>query len=178
MNQSVLLKSLVSLPLAFLLFAAHAEITIETLKPFKSLCIAEQATGFNWKEGGWILQRYIEKKYILQKLDYEREIAAAKFVDRPQLCTKPKVTVYEKHAWVSACYIFNEWGEAPSLMINAQDCDESYVDDKLVAIKCQNIGRFKPNGLFVKFPSSESLDLSNSITKDSMVLSVGKCGVL
>ena len=178
MNIYVLIKSFVSVLFGFLWIAAHAEITTETLKPFKSLCIAEQATGFNWKDGSWTPQKFKGDKYIIQKLDYEREIAASSFVDRPLRCEKPTITGSAAYTWVKACYAISEWGEAPFLFSQSRQCTELYVDEKLVSIQCSDIGRFKPNGLFVMLPSSESLDLSNSTSKDSIVLSVGKCGVL
>jgi hypothetical protein len=158
---------------------AHSQVTVQTLKPFKSLCISDQETGFDWKDGKWISKKFIPEKYILSKLDYEKAIASEKFIDRPMACGLPKVTkIDEKTSYVSACYAIYTFGSSPIIAVDAQDCIESFTNGNIDFVQCSNVGRFNPNGLFVKLPPSTSMDLSNKTSKDSISLAVGTCGVL
>ncbi len=156
-----------------------AQVTPQTIQPFKSLCIADQESGFNWSNGKWIPAKFEPGKYILQKIDYEEKMLSKNSTERPMLCSKPSATNVDKEKdIVRACYAVQKFGGVIHNWFHANDCYESFKDGKIQEIQCSGVGKFKPNGFFVKLPSYISMDLSTGDEKDSMVLSVGICGVI
>lgn len=159
--------------------SVRAQVTPQTIQPFKSLCIAEQASGFDWNNGKWVHQKFVPKKYILQKIDYEKSMLSGKIVDQPVLCKKPSTTNINKELdIVTACYVVIEFGKVAFNVIDAIECHESFSNGNIKNISCKGVGNFTPNGGFVMLPSSSSLDVSFAKEKDSMAVSVGTCGVL
>lgn len=156
-----------------------AQVTTQTIQPFKSLCIGEQASGFNWNNGKWEHTKFIPEKYILQKIDYEEKMLSKNFLERPISCSKPKATNVDKEKdIVLACYAAIKFGEVASLFFDATDCYESFKDGKIQEIQCKGVGNFKPNGSFVMLPPYNSMDLSADNVKASLALTVGVCGIL
>lgn len=178
------MKILISLVLGLfglLSVNVFAEVTPQTIKPFKSICISNHETGFNWSNGEWMPAKFKTQKYILEKIDYEKEINASNSTERPFLCSAPKVQkIDEGSDLVTACYAISEFGGPPRTNLDARDCIEGFRFGNIQMIQCRGIGNFKPNGLFVKLPSQTSMDLSSDRekNKDSISLAVGTCGVL
>jgi len=156
------------------------EITVDSIKPFTSLCVGENSTGFNWIEGKWVRTNFKPEKYLLQKINYEKEMLSPNFNDQPLLCNKPSLQTYSSSGWafVKACYVFRPFGTPLSMLTDAKQCLETFRNGSLDNINCEGIGLFKPNGLFVKLPSYISMDLRSSTSKDSMALEVGICSAL
>jgi hypothetical protein len=156
-----------------------AQVTTQTIQPFKSLCIGEQASGFDWKNDKWEHTKFKPEKYILQKIDYEERMLSKNYIERPISCSKPKATNVDKEKdIVLACYAANKFGQVASYLFDAADCFELFKDGKIQEIQCSGVGKFKPNGSFVMLPSNISMDLSTGNEKDSLVLTVGVCGIL
>lgn len=176
------MKILIISTLIFFHISSVAQISTSTLRTFTSLCIAENSTGYNWRNGKWIQTNFNNEKYLFQKIDYDEKITSPNITDRPLLCNKPDVTSIEnngKNAIVKACYSMREFGAQVNVLLDSQNCYESYKNGELEVIQCSNLGNFKPDGLFVKLPSYISMDLSmNKEKKDSMTLVVGKCSIL
>jgi len=155
-----------------------AQVTPQTIKPFKSLCVDEKSTGFNWNNGKWEAATFNLSKYTLEKIDYNKQILSEKVIDRPLSCEKPTATnVDNEKDVVLACYAVNRFGRPTYNAIHAANCLESFKGGQIESIYCSGVGSFKPNGLFVKLPTPTALDLSDGNYKDSMVVSVGTCGV-
>jgi hypothetical protein len=172
------IKRLAAIFIALMPISIGAQVTTQTVKPFKSLCISDKETGFNWSNGGWVAVNFKSDKYILKKIDYDSASASNDPSERPLLCKPPEVLYeYKNITSVRACYSFSTFGR-PTSAFDMQDCSEVFNNGRLERVDCKGIGRFKPNGLFIKLPSDTSMDLSDEKTKDSMVLAVGTCGVL
>jgi hypothetical protein len=163
-------------------FFATAEITTASIKPFTSLCIADDSTGYNWRNGKWIQANFNTKRYLLQKLDYEKQINSENVIDRPLSCDKPTATIInasKNNVVVKACYSLRNFGSKLNVLAESQNCYESFKNGELELIQCPGLGNYKPDGLFVKLPSYISMDLSNNKDeKDSISLAIGKCSVL
>lgn len=152
--------------------------TATTVPYFTSLCIADEAVGFNWRNGRWTFTRFQPERYTFQKIDLERYRQETVLTRRPLLCSDAEVTKITNGAIVKACYVVHRFGEQPFLPGDASMCYESHINGNLELIQCPGVGNFLPNGLFVKLPVSTSMLLKDESTKDSMVVSVGKCGVV
>jgi len=168
----------------WLLFSAAtspllAQVTPQTIPPFKSLCIAEEASGLDWENGKWKHKRFIGEKYILEKIDYEKTIISEKTIDQPISCSKPNaIKISDERFIVTACYALKIFGRVSMNLLDADDCKESFKAGKIELISCKGVGTFLPNGPFIKLPSSGSLNISADKEKDSLVVSAGTCGVL
>ena len=168
----------------WLLFSAVAspllaQVTPQTIPPFKSLCIDEEASGLDWENGQWKHTKFFPRKYILEKIDYEKTIISKRAADRPFSCSKPNaIKVDDEQFIVTACYALKIFGRVSMNLLDADDCKESFTAGKLESIFCKGVGRFLPNGPFIKLPSSGSLNISKDKEKDSLVVSAGTCGVL
>lgn len=162
-------------------FFATAQITTSSIKPFTSLCIADNSTGYNWRNGKWIKVNFNPKRYLLQKLDYEKQMISVDIIDMPLSCEKPNANIIDeikKNVIVKACYSLREFGSKINLLADSQNCYESFKNNELELIQCPGLGNFKPDGLFVKLPTYISMDLSNNNEKDSITLDVGNCSSL
>jgi hypothetical protein len=156
-----------------------AQVTPQTLKPFKSLCIDEKSTGYNWNNSRWDVATFNLSKYTLEKVDYDKGMLSEKVIDRPLSCGRPTATnIDNEKDIVLACYAVNRFGRPTYNAVHAANCLESFKGGVIQSIYCSGVGSFRPNGLFIKLPTPTALDVSDSIYKDSMVVSVGTCGVL
>jgi hypothetical protein len=165
--------------LAMFAIPAIAEVNVNSTPPFTSICVADRATGFNWRAGGWVETRFRPERYTLQKLDFSKLASEQDPRKRPVLCDVPEAHNYPGGvAVVKACYAVYDFGREPLMLADANNCYESYKDGRLEFIQCPSTGNFKPNGYFAKLPSSTSLSVGSEAEKDSMVLSVGTCGVV
>jgi hypothetical protein len=166
----------------WLLFSAVAspllaQVTPQTIQPFKSLCIAEETSGLDWENGKWKHTRFKGEKYILEKIDYEKAIISEKILDRPISCSKPNaLKIVDDYFIVTACYALKNFGKVESNVIKAGDCLESLKGGIIQSISCKGVGMFLPNGSFIKLPLV--LDISTNKEKDSLAVSTGTCGVL
>lgn len=162
------------------LILSAAEVTVDSVKPFTSLCIGENSTGFDWRGGKWMQTNFKPDKYLLKKIDYEKAMLSPNAIDRPILCNKPSFKSYNTSAlaFVKACYSFTRFGGPSISWIESKMCLESFRSGSFDEINCEGVGRFKPNGLFVKLPSSTSTSLGSEPEKDSLNLEVGTCSVL
>ena len=171
---------LIALLLSSAFYASAQNIDgLNGLKPFTSLCIEDNAVGFNWRNGQWVNAVFAKgDKIIFEKIDYQKADSSNNFMEKPLLCSQPKAhPVPNNFQLITACYSIRKFGDAKS-MLNMNDCYESYKDGVLTGIQCKSEGHFLPNGPFVKLPSHVSMDLSNKSEKDSVVVSVGKCAAI
>ena len=156
-----------------------AEINTNSLPPFKSLCIGEQSTGFNWVNGKWKQTNFNSSRYVLEKIDYSSAMKSKNPIEIPISCKAAVATkVNSELTIVEACYLYYEFGVKPIIMINANMCYESFENGNIKDIDCTGKVKFKPNGLFVALPSNVSMDITNSNYKDSIAITVGTCGQL
>jgi hypothetical protein len=168
----------------WLLFSAAAspllaQVTPQTIPPFKSLCIAEEASGLDWENGKWKHTRFKPEKYILEKIDYEKTIISEKIIDQPISCSKPNAIKFADEKFiVTSCYALKIFGRVSMNLLDANDCEELFTAGKIEAITCKGVGIFLPNGPFIRLPPSKSLDISADKEKNSLVVSAGTCGVL
>lgn len=120
-----------------------AQVTPQTIPPFKSLCIAEEASGLDWENGKWKHKRFIGEKYILEKIDYEKTIISKRIIDQPRSCSKPDAKEFADEKFiVTACYALKIFGRVSLNFFDADDCKESFTAGKLEAISCKGLGRF------------------------------------
>lgn len=142
------------------------------LAPFKSLCIEDSATGFNWTAGKWKQTNFkAGDRYVVSKLSVD-EIARI----APVSCASEKIAEpFFSMRSVAACYTIKPFGEEVAQYLDGETCQESYIDDVLVSVKCDRL-TFLPNGDFIKLPWHANISRKpKNDYKDSLVLSVGLC---
>ena len=148
---------------------------------FKTLCIGEKSTGFNWHNNEWNFVRFKPEKYLVEKLNAERSKGTL-------LCS---YEAKEKKRYETAesaldwgCYSVREGeqglGGPPhlcledwkmvngSLMLQTVSCEE---DDKI---------HFKPDGNFtaVQWNGDRGELAEKSNYKDSLSITVGRCAII
>jgi hypothetical protein len=142
------------------------------IAPFKSLCIEDAATGFNWTAGKWKQANFkVGDRYIVSKLSAEEAKRIA-----PVQCASEKIAEpFFGMRSVAACYTIKAFGEEVAQYLDGETCQESYIDDVLVSVKCERL-TFLPNGDFIKLPWHANIGRKpKNDYKDSLVLSVGVC---
>jgi len=154
---------------------------VKSIPSFKSLCIEEQSTGFNWEKGKWVPTRFIENKYIIQKINLS---SVKRKEDVPFMCRKVlnEIPVFSNFN-AYGCYLVKRIGDDNVTIQNSKTCDEYYdMNTKnLTSIRCEFVDNisFLPDGAFIKIPYI--LDLTskpNNGYKDSMSIAVGTCSTL
>ena len=158
------IAALVTIPV-FAQFAAE-------VGAFTSICIEDQAVGFNWKDGGWRKtnfksgDRYIVRKLSAQEVDAEK----------PMICTEKQSNGFAGFQQISACYEIKDFGTSAGKVLLGEMCQESYQDERLVSIRCAHMS-FLPDGPFIRVPWHRDINPKPSNDyKDSLVVSEGKCG--
>jgi hypothetical protein len=129
-------------------------------RPFKTLCVSEKETGFNWVSGDWVQTNFkAGEKLLIQKMT----------ASDPRCMADKSKGMFG----TSGCYQIEGSGFLPQLIL--ENCDEISEKNTLKVVHCRKIS-FHPDGRFIQFPWHA--DISNnppSGAKDSLVLSVGKC---
>jgi hypothetical protein len=159
------------------------QVNFVRFPPFNTLCIQEDATGYDWRNKKWIQTNFKPtQKYIIKKIEIEKYLTEK---DRSKnqlfLCKHPSLTDFTEdgkkfNAFVDTCYEIKKMGEKGTVL-DHQMCSEYWKDGRLEKISCQDHSPqfyFEPDGSFIQFPWHTNLDNTNK-EKDSLVLSVGSC---
>ena len=152
--------------------------------PFTSFCTEEKSNGFQWSGGEWVPTRFkVESKYVAKKINPDSlEFKGKALVETPLFCNDihqdvVKVGPQLQESARQACYLVTKHGEAPNIM-QAGKCWEKYSrDNQLTEVQCKEMW-FSPNGLFVRPPSTFSMNTSKnppSGRKDSLTIEIGTC---
>ncbi len=152
--------------------------------PFTSFCTEEKSNGFQWSGGEWVPTRFkVESKYVAKKINPDSlEFKGKALVETPLFCNDihqdvVKVGPQLQESARQACYLVTKHGEAPNIM-QAGKCWEQYSrDNQLTEVQCKEMW-FSPNGLFVRPPSTFSMNTSKnppSGRKDSLTIEIGTC---
>lgn len=162
--------SLLAVGICFMSLVASAQTTRE-ISSYSSLCIEDQAVGFNWRNGGWRKTNFESGgKFIARKLN-SREVE----VENPILCEPKVAQEFGSLRKVSACYLIKSFGAQDEKILMGEMCDELYDGDQLLSIRCSHLS-FVPDGAFIKVPWHRNLDPKPANDyKDSLVVSEGKC---
>ena len=141
---------------------------------FKTLCIGEKSTGFDWRNNEWNFTRFRPEKYFIEKLKPERSARTA-------LCWSD---AQEKKRYESndmaldyGCYNVHEGDDHAG---PAHLCLEDWksVNGGLVlqGVSCDQI-KFKPNGNFNAVQWSDDF-AEKSHYKDSLSITEGRCSII
>jgi hypothetical protein len=150
--------------------------------PFSTLCIQEDATGYNWQNKKWIQTNFKPtNKYIIKKIEIEKYSGKDRSKSQLITCKNPSVIDVTQEGkkftgFVDTCYEIKRMGEKASLFDN-QMCSEYWQDGRLEKISCRDHSSpfyFEPDGSFIQFPWHTSLGKTDN-EKDSLALSVGSC---
>jgi hypothetical protein len=160
--------------------AACAEIT-DSQTPFSMLCVAEQATGFNWKNDNWVRSNYNPENYIINKLN-----------GRDRRCTEDERGEFSrpvvrdesgKDAGSAGCYVLRQMGKKGSSWEPADRCEENWTDRNgqlvLTAIFCKGLWvdyKAHIDGAFILTRTYGVL--MSGEQKDSVTLEIGKCSLV
>ena len=158
----------------------RAEIT-ESQKPFSMICVADKATGFNWKNDDWIYATFKPETYIIRKLDGRNESCSIVEQERGEF-TRPIVMSEPKWGSAKRCYLRSAMGRKDPLPI-ADRCEELWGDSngKLVlqTIFCQGTSskyNVQIDGAFVLTTTYGAL--MKDQPRDSVILELEKCSVI
>jgi hypothetical protein len=161
----------------FLVAPVCADPSLPRLPYFKSLCVREKETGFNWKNGDWVQANFSPGKQILvQKIDVDAAKDKAPLTEnmfqpcRPEESRDLKVVIH-----TTACYVVKEIG-TPTTILNVQMCTERFnYKHALQDVRCEQV-TFQPDGGFIERPLYVDVDLHPPKDyKDSLALAVGRC---
>lgn len=163
------------LPLIGALLAATA--VARPLAPFRSLCIPEKATGFNWESAGWVNANFKpQRKLLIQKVDVKAN-ASKPVGERYLLCEEPTTVPITGGSITKACYAIREHGRPPA-GLDGEMCYESFVEGQVKSIDCRRV-TFLPDGPYIELPWHMNIERRPADNyKDSLVLAVGTCSVV
>ena len=147
-----------------MLLSSHGALNAQQTspKPFKTLCVSEKETGFNWVSGDWVQANFKpEEKILIQKI-----------VGSAPTC---KPDVKDGMFGTTGCYLIKSLGTSPTFLGIPENCDEISEKNSLKVVHCPKIS-FHPNGRFIRFPwHADISDNPKNGNKDSLILAVGKC---
>jgi hypothetical protein len=161
--------------------AAHAQELPTAVAPYATRCVEEAGTGFNWKDGRWILTNFNKETLTITKFN------EALHKDDVNLCDfdKPPSEDFalDDFGSLNACYSIST-GNADRMF---DWCEEYY--DKTNGVWVLNSAHcsggitpeisFKPDGAFVFAMTSALLsDKPKDDYKDSLKLSHGRCATV
>src|SRR5262249_10341915 len=138
----------------------------------------DKATGFLWRNNGWVPTQFKPEKYLVEKIDIGADLMRSGFC-RSEIQGKQRIDgkdVIIDHG----CYSVREMGSKSS-PVNSHICIEQWNRKSgklsLESVDCPDF-RFAPDGYFhaVEWQSA-TLD-AKADYKDSMQITVGKCSVL
>ena len=149
------------------------------------LCIEEESSGLNWKNGKWEKANFLNDKYLIKRLKLSETAGA---------CTnhheEPVFNGDYTDAFVSACYETKEFGTDSWIFkdkIVGRVCYETWTKNKesgnttLELVECPGGYRagfqITPNGNFIRGVTKASLHNEDE-GKFSLSVSVGKCSTL
>ena len=147
---------------------------------FKTLCIGEQATGFDWVNGDWTPTRFKPERYLIEKLPVDNNMTpfcAMKLRDHEPFESKDSALEY-------GCYNVHAFGREgyPNLSgLCLEEWKKISGQWVLQSVFCNDreYVQFKPNGAFILAEWSEPHDLDdNADHKDSKSITVGRCAVM
>lgn len=156
--------------------------TTDAQKPFSMLCVAEQGTGFNWKNDDWVQTSYKLETYIINKLDGQDRMCWFVGGERGEFSRPVVRDDLGKGGYSKGCYLLKEIGKKSGTLV-ADRCQESWIDKNgelvLGTIFCE--GTFfdykaQIDGAFILTRTYGVLMRGKQ--KDSVTLQIGKCSLL
>lgn len=157
--------------LPLVLLCCHGTLSAQqaAIRPFKALCVSDKETGFNWKSGDWVQTNFkAGEKLLVQRLA----------TPNPVFCKEEVRSAVGGLTVSKGCYLINVMGSPPDLFAGPEMCDEIGDEQSLQVIHCR-LFSFNPDGRFIKLPWHSNIsDRPKNDSKDSLVLSVGKCSRL
>lgn len=172
-------RSYCILPYITILAVASSDVSAQlpSIPGFKSVCVTDMETGFNWKSNRWIQTNFrAGSQYIVQKIN-PALFESKPLSDRPASCKYTQPQTWLSWTMVSGCYLIKEMGTQKSVAM-AEPCDEHFISGSLHKIQCRDI-TFMPDGGFIGLPPRTSINPNaKGEYNDSLVLSIGKCSKL
>lgn len=147
-----------------MLLSAHGGLSAQHTapSPFKTLCVSEKATGFDWTPGNWVQKNFKPGEQLLIQ----------KIVGQEPYC---EADVTSGAFGTKGCYYIKALGSPASVFDFPENCDEISEKKSLKVVHCRKIS-FHPDGRFIQLPwHMDIFDHPKNDRKDSLVLSVGKC---
>ena len=147
------------------LLSGHGTLSAQQTAPrlFKTLCVSEKETGFDWQSGNWVQKNFKPGEQLLIQ----------KIAGSDPFC-KADVTT-DKSGFSKGCYQIKVLGSPSSFLDIPEVCDEASEKNSLKVVHCRRIS-FHPDGRFIRLPwHADIFDNPKNDTKDSLVLSVGRC---
>jgi hypothetical protein len=152
---------------------------MENNQLYKTLCIGEKSTGFDWRNNQWNFTRFKPEKYFIEKLKPERSAQTLLCWSDAQ---EKKRHETNDMALDWGCYSIRE-GDEQGRAGPSHLCLEEWkaVNRSLVlqGVSCDEI-KFKPNGNFeaVQWSGGEAALAEKSNYKDSLSITVGRCSII
>ena len=166
--------------------AVSAAGAIDAQHPyFMSVCTDDQATGFNWKSGGWRLAQFNPSSYIAEKRSPDVDMECVEAIANRMAAEDPARLNFEPYSFTYGCYnvrgytaqfnsIFDRvcweaWETVNGVkVLNRVDCNDGF-----------EIISFAPTGNFNYARISSQITNDPPLDrKNSLIVSVGKCQVI
>ncbi|GGX47315.1 hypothetical protein GCM10010946_27230 [Undibacterium squillarum] len=152
-----------------------ADSTTASIPIFSSLCVEEQATGFNWISNSWKPANFkASDKLIVRKVDMQAELRLSASQQQQRCKSEQRFDTGQNDLYISACYLILKLGSVAH-QYSGEMCAEYFKNGILQEIDCGNM-KFLPDGPYVK--QSKFADISPTPRngyKDSLVVAVGSC---
>jgi hypothetical protein len=151
---------------------------LPTLAPFKSVCVSDQSSGFNWKGGRWTpVQFVVGEKFLVQKIDPEK-YRDKPVNQRPLLCNDGKEPIHTGDlTFQYGCYLISTLGQTRPVL-QAETCQEYFEGRQIKSVDCRNFV-FAPDGNFIQTSTILNIDPKpKNDYKDSLFITLGTCGRL
>lgn len=159
------------------------------LLSLQQLCIADQGTGFNWRDGAWVHTRFVEPKYVVTKINFPDSWEEAKREENTGVylaCTlafsSEEEYALESLKSFNACLKIQEIGDELATHFPCKEIHfkiEEGVAKWRVEFSCGNRSRafhMRPNGHFhMSRIHGQLAPEPKDDYKDSLVIYVGKC---
>ena len=160
------------------------------LTSLQQLCVVDQATGFNWNNGNWVLTRFVEEKYVVVKVEIPEYTsdAARKLFEAQDFgaffkwasCKSDEFgeeIELDEGKFYNACLQVQRIGDKEPVFKRCREM-HTKLDGSAswsISYTCDDF-HLEPNGLFHRaYVHGDVSPNPEGGTKDSLVLSVGKC---
>ena len=159
----------------------------DRLRSLHQICIADQATGFNWENGRWVRTQFKEETYVVSKVEPPKDLAEAQSSGRLLAflacgSLRDEWPADDNHKIYSTCLMSHEMGRKNP---NFMGCTEMHTkevgtDTWVVTFACGDSNfYFERNGHFHLGTVHGSVRAKpEDDYKDSLVISVGRCAGL
>lgn len=141
------------------------------------LCVEEGSTGFNWRNGDWVQTNYHLDQFIMKDVSEDPELGKFCSVEPP---TEDDYGIVKG----TRCFNQTEVGDEPS-PFGSSHCRVYYKPDMKTVrtVYCEGgyaEVNFQAPGEFVstRTYSAPDVEMGAADSRDSLVISVGKCSVI